>query len=249
MSSRKRPLGKVFLSGFRTSGQRAFTVTELLFVTAAVGLLLLTAAPLLGNSKLRSDRLTCGNNLRQIGVAFQTWADSHEDRIPWLVSQTSGGTSLPNTSLMDSAWYHYLPLSNTLSSPRLLACPSDVANVASKWDFDAAGGFLNPAYRNNSVSYLVGCHAEIRLPQSVLAGDRNIIPDSSGAGCSVGFRFAIMLIAPNSHATWNSSIIHGPTGNILSAHGGVTELSSLGLQQFVKRSNSDNGSEHYLLPR
>src|SRR5678815_2455869 len=87
------------------SSRCAFTVTELLFVTAAVALLLLTAAPLLGNSKLRSDRLACGNNLRQIGVAFQTWADSHEDRIPWLVSQASGGTSLPNTSLMDSAWY------------------------------------------------------------------------------------------------------------------------------------------------
>jgi hypothetical protein len=218
-------------------------------VTGAVALLLLTAAPLLGNSKLRSDRLVCGNNLRQIGVAFQTWADSHDDEIPWFVSQASGGTSIPNTSLMDSAWYHYLPLSNTLSSPRLLACPGDSSKVATKWDFDSAGGFLNPGYRNNALSYLVGGHAQIRRPLTVLAGDRNIIPDSAGAGCSTGFRFAIMLIAPNSFATWNTTNIHGPTGNILSADGSVRELSSLGLRQFVKQSNTDNGAEHYLLPR
>ena len=224
-------------------------MTELLFVTGAVALLLLTAAPLLGNSKLRSDRLVCGNNLRQIGVAFQTWADSHEDRFPWVVSQGSGGTSLPNTALMDNAWYHYLPLSNTLNSPSLLACPSDLSKVATKWDFDSAGGFLNSAYRNNSLSYLVGCHAEIRHPQSVLAGDRNIIPDSYNAGCALGFRFAIMLNARNSLAKWNSTIMHGASGNVLVGGGSVCELSSLGLQEFVRQVNTDNGSEHYLLPR
>jgi type II secretory pathway pseudopilin PulG len=236
--------------GILPSNSKAFTTIELLFVVTGIALLLLTAAPLFGNSKVRSDRLVCGNNLRQIGVAFQTWADSHEDKIPWLVSPASGGTSVPNTSLMDNAWYHYLPVSNSLASPKLLACPSDSARIATKWDFDSAGGFLNPAYRNNSLSYLVGCHSQIRLPQSILAGDRNILPDSiAPAGCSVGFRFAIMLIAPNSHATWNSTVMHGPTGNILSTDGSVAELSSLGLQQFVKQGNTDNGSEHYLLPR
>jgi type II secretory pathway pseudopilin PulG len=244
MSSRQQSPRQGFLST-----RCAFTVTELLFVTAAVALLLLTAVPLLGNSKLRSDRLVCGNNLRQIGVAFQTWADSHEDRFPWVVSQGSGGTSLPGAPLMDNAWYHYVPLSNTLSSPSLLACPSDLSKVATKWDFDSAGGFLNSAYRNNSLSYLVGCHAEIRLPQSVLAGDRNIIPDSRNAACSVGFRFAIMLNAANSFSKWDSAIMHGASGNILAGGGSVSELSSLSLQQFVKQANTDNGSEHYLLPR
>jgi len=244
MSSSKR-----FLSQLPASAPRGFTVPELLFVVAGIALLLLTAVPLLGNNKLRSDRLVCGNNLRQIGVAFQTWADSHEDRTPWFVSQTQGGTSLPGSPLMDNAWYHYLPLSNTLSSPKLLACPSDFSKVATRWDFAGDGGFLNAGYRNNALSYFIGCHADINLPRSVLGGDRNIMPDSRNSACAVGFRFAMTLYAGNSVARWDVGIMHGFTGNILSADGGVGELSSLALREYVKEANIDNGSEHYVLPR
>src|SRR5258706_2325531 len=60
----------------------AFTVTELAVVVAGLALLFITALPLLGNVGLRSERLVCGNNLRQVGVAFQTWSDSHDNFIP-----------------------------------------------------------------------------------------------------------------------------------------------------------------------
>src|SRR5262245_7899320 len=103
----KRPLP--FGSTARQNPSSAFTVTELAFVLAGIALLLITALPLLGNSRIRSDRLVCGNNLRRIGVAFLTWSDSHQDKIPWQLPQVpDGGT---RGTLMDNAWFNYVPLS------------------------------------------------------------------------------------------------------------------------------------------
>src|SRR5438046_951250 len=85
--------------GFR-EGVAAFTRLELLFVAIAVTLVLIAALPLLANSRLRSDRLVCANNLRRIGVAFHVWSDSHQDRVPWQVPPSTnageGGTGYGN---------------------------------------------------------------------------------------------------------------------------------------------------------
>jgi hypothetical protein len=231
----------------RTKNRSAFTITELAVVLAGCALLIISALPLLGNSRLRSERLVCGNNLRQIGVAFQTWSDSFADKVPWQVQSTNGGTA--GNGLIDSAWYHYIAISNELANPALLGCPSDNVKLAKTWDTSADGGFLNPGYRNNALSYLVGGHAEIRLPLSVLAADRNMIPDFFGAGCSIGFHNAIGLIAHSSAASWNLTNVHSGFGNVLLTGGNVVELSTLGLRKFISDANTDNGSEHFLLPR
>jgi hypothetical protein len=226
----------------------AFTVTELAFVVVGLALLFVTALPLLGNAGLRSERLVCGNNLRQVGVAFQTWSDSHDDLVPWQVPFANGGTKL--SPLVNSAWYHFLSISNELGNPALLACPSDTVKVAKQWDLSADGGFLNPAYRNNALSYIVGCHGEIRLPNSILSADRNINPDAFNQSCSLGFTTALR-IAPNSSSlvSWDATQVHGGSGNVLQAGGSVLEVSTWGLRKFVADTNSDDSSIHILRPR
>jgi len=220
-----------------------------MFVLGALALLLVMALPLAGNNKLRSDRLVCANNLRQIGVGFQTWSDVHEDQVPWMVSQQSGGTAT-GSALMDLGWYHFLPLSNYVSSPSILACPSDDARISSRWDQSANGGFINSGFRNNALSYLVGCHADITMPVSVLSADRNMLYDGIST-CSVGFR-SVAQITPFSQGTvvgWNSTNVHRGFGNLLTVDGNVMELSSGALRKFILQPASDNGSDHYLLPR
>jgi len=228
-----------------------FTLIELAFVVAAVALLLATTLPVLANSRLRSDRLVCANNLRRIGVAFHVWSDSHQDKVPWQLPGPSaeGGTGGFGNPLMNNAWYHFAAISNELVTPTLLACPSDNAKVATQWDTNPSGGFLNAAYRNNSVSYLVGCHAEIRLPNSVLSADRNVLPDSSSQSCSLGFQTVAGIYTTGSLAGWDPSSIHSLFGNVLFTGGNVAELSSSGLRKAVADPNSDNGTEHFLLPR
>src|SRR5258706_139939 len=225
----------------------AFTRIEAFFTLLGLALLLTTALPLLGNSKLRSDRLICGNNLRRIGVAFHVWSDSHEDKIPWLVPVANGGTA--ESTLMNNAWFNYLAVSNELGNPALLGCPSDNVKLATRWDL-GDGGFSNPGYRNNSLSYLVGCHGDMTLPFSVLSADRNIIPDNVNAGCSIGFR-TVIQIAPRSGTVtgWVSTNVHWGTGNLLLTGGNVVETGTAQLRKMLSDANPDNGSEHYLLPR
>src|SRR3954471_1282129 len=73
--------------------QAGFTLRDLGFLVGSVGLLTLITLPLLGMNKPRSERLLCMNNLRQIGIAFHTWSDSVEDKLPWQVRVEDGGTA------------------------------------------------------------------------------------------------------------------------------------------------------------
>lgn len=246
----RRPDGRQ--DSYQRRACSGFTLLELSFVLAGVALLLISALPLLGNSKLRSDRLVCGNNLRRIGVAFQTWADSHQDRVPWQVPPSSnpgeGGTGYGNP-LINLAWYHFWAVSNELATPTLLGCPSDNVKLATTWDF-GPGGFLNPGYRNNALSYLVGCHAEIKLPNSVLSADRNVVPDATGQSCSLGFQFVSGVFTRSvSSAGWLSATVHLGAGNVLFRGGNVAELSTPALRKALADRQTDNGLDHWLLPR
>src|SRR4051794_17551801 len=77
-----------------TSGKsaRAFTRVELLAVLAAGALLAVVALPLLGSDAIRTQRAVCANNLGRIGQALGSWVADHDERYPWDVPQSSGGT-------------------------------------------------------------------------------------------------------------------------------------------------------------
>src|SRR6185503_7422121 len=70
--------------GLAESAQ-AFTRIELLALLAGLVFVAMIALPVLANTNPGSQRLTCANNLRQIGQAFLMWANDHEERIPPMV--------------------------------------------------------------------------------------------------------------------------------------------------------------------
>src|SRR5438093_954184 len=49
--------------------------------------------------------LTCVDHLKQIGLAARIWANDHQERLP----------------------FNFLAMSNELSTPEMLVCPSDTA--------------------------------------------------------------------------------------------------------------------------
>jgi competence protein ComGC len=163
-----------FVEGIqRRSPSDAFTRLELVVVLATVCALALTLLPLLGNTPARSDQLGCLNNLRQIGIAFQAWGNDHDDRRPAFVPMIEGGgTAHP---LRNNAYFHFTFLSNYLSSPALLIDPAETGlkRVATNWS-SGLGGFLNPGFRNNSLSYLLGCHTTLAETHDILSGDRHL---------------------------------------------------------------------------
>jgi len=72
---------------------QAFTLVELLVVIAVLAILAAILLPTLGQAKLSARRITCVNNLRQLGLASQMYWDDHEgDAFRYSAGATNGGT-------------------------------------------------------------------------------------------------------------------------------------------------------------
>jgi len=84
---------------------KGFTLIELLVVIAIIGIPSISSA--LSKAK-EALRISCINNLRQIGLALRMWSDDNESRFPLALPASAGGSqgslsvaSLPFRSAMN----------------------------------------------------------------------------------------------------------------------------------------------------
>src|SRR6478672_12699337 len=93
---------------------RGFTLIELLLIIFCLVMLAAFLLPGMVRVKTRSSRIGCVNNLKQVGLAFRTWALDNNDTNPPLLSITNGGTlELVGSS---GVFIHFSVMSNELST-------------------------------------------------------------------------------------------------------------------------------------
>ena len=149
-------------------------------------------------------------------------------------------TVAANANLM---WRHFSALSNELSTPKIVVCPSDGGvTEAHNWGTNtvAATAAIQPFSHNRFVSYFVGLEADETRPQVFLAGDRNIVSSNAPLRTDVT-KSAIITLKTNQQAgiAWSKDL-HIEQGDICMGDGSVQQFSSSRLKQGIRDTDDVN---------
>ena len=223
-----------FVSNPRT---KAFTLVELLVVIAIIGILASLLLPVLHQGQARAQRIWCESNLKQIGLAYHTFANDHSGKFPIEVSTNEGGSleyiqsglNMPGWTFF-TTFRTFQSLSNELVKTELLVCSTDLSRAAA----------TNYAVlQNSNLSYFVGANGTFDKPGSILAGDRSVVSANNL------YRPPTVLQAGPGYLLHWTMELHQYQGNVLFADGHVEEWNN------ARMANNENAMldvENLFLP-
>ena len=244
---------------------KAFTLIELLVVIAIIAILAALLLPALAKAKKAARRAQCINNIKQIGLSFKVWEGDHGDKYPTAVSTAKWGAQECIFSQLGGApsvgygiTNVFQVMSNELSTPKNLYCPSDISPAFGPSDTPDSGSISGPIcnvatdwskFGQGNLSYFVTGDASDKFPQMILLGDRNIgtVPLASWGSLPatsmnmVNGGYAEVGVTPSPPLTmggltvrafgwaWTDLDIHQDSGNLGLADGSAQQSSLSGL--------------------
>ena len=232
----------------------AFTVVELLAVLGIIALLAATLLPALARTKSSVLRIDCSDNLKRIGLGFQSWSASHNGAPPMRVPLSGGGYSefIGNRTISTAqgasrgVFGVFAAMSNELASAKFLVCPAENEPRIPAVSF-AATLFTNDL----NTSYFIGVDALPDGSASFLSGDHNLGSDGNVVPLR-GFVTAPQTYSPDfkvslgTNFTANGGVgwlntMHAKQGNVVMSDGSVQQLDRTHLQQLLQSSSTSGG--------
>lgn len=123
--------------------RNAFTLIELLVVVAIISILMSILMPALGATRAQGKAAACRSNLYQLGVALQAYMSDWNDRIPFVRSPMTNGSTLAGVPGFGGNWADELvdPFDRT-------RWPESLPNLLMpRYIGETAGLFVCPAAR------------------------------------------------------------------------------------------------------
>lgn len=188
-----------------------FSLVEMLTVIAIIGIVAAMLLTVLSRAETRAKRVSCINNLREMGIAFHEFSDDHDSKYPMQVPISEGGSQeyLEQAETLTGNFYFayrfFQTLSNFLINPQLLICPNDNRYPTNRFEL----------LRNDNLSYFSTAFARVGDANGLLAGDRNLTNDLNTPQSR-------LLFTPVKPLHWTAEM-HQFRGNVLFADDHVEE--------------------------
>lgn len=204
-------------------GRPGFTLVELLVVIAIIAVLAGLLLPAIQKAIVKGRQTWCASNLRQVGIAFHTFAHDHGGAFPQAVPVFQGGMrelAVTGQPRLGDLWLKpdvFRALSNELGNVRVALCPvvrHGVTNFAT----------LRPA----DTTYFLGLSSSMDQPMSLVSGDNNFDPRPLARPIVDGTTPAGVTPSGRPNYAWTRER-HDQRGNLLFAEGHVEGYRSLAL--------------------
>ncbi len=89
----------------RQSSRRGFTLIELLVVISIIAVIMSLILPSIQAARENARRLQCMNNMKNMGIAFEGFATSHDGQFPFMNDAvTTPPVSATNTTQLATGW-------------------------------------------------------------------------------------------------------------------------------------------------